>query len=62
MSDLKDVSFVMPVLNEQDYLAIAVESVLSQKTPGKNNSCWLLDPPPTKQTKLPNRWLRSIEL
>ena len=44
MTDLKDVSFVMPVLNEQDYLAIAVESVLSQKTPGKNQLVLALGP------------------
>ena len=44
MTDLKDVSFVMPVLNEQDYLAIAVESVLSQKTHGKNQLVPALGP------------------
>jgi succinoglycan biosynthesis protein ExoA len=32
---LKNVSFVMPVLNEENYLATAVESVFSQKVPGE---------------------------
>jgi glycosyltransferase involved in cell wall biosynthesis len=31
---LKDISFVMPVLNEEAYLATAVESVFSQVVPG----------------------------
>ena len=52
MTDLKDVSFVMPVLNEQDYLAIAVESVLSQKTPGKNQLVLALGPSTDKTNQL----------
>ena len=44
MTDLKDISFVMPVLNEQDHLAIAVESVLNQKTPGKKQLVLALGP------------------
>ena len=52
MADLKDVSFVMPVLNEQDYLAIAVESVLSQKTPGKNQLVLALGPSTDKTNQL----------
>ena len=32
---LKHISFVMPVLNEENYLATAVESVFSQKVPGE---------------------------
>ena len=52
MADLKDVSFVMPVLNEQDYLAIAVESVLSQKTPGKNQLVLALGPSTDKTNQI----------
>ena len=52
MSDLKDVSFVMPVLNEQDYLAIAVESVLSQKTPGKKQLVLALGPSTDKTNQI----------
>ena len=44
MPKLKNISFVMPVLNEQDYLAKAVESVLSQKTPGKKELVIALGP------------------
>lgn len=33
---LRDVSFVMPVQNEENFLVAAVESVLSQQTPGKS--------------------------
>jgi len=35
MAKLKNISFVMPVLNEEQYLETAVTSVLSQQTPGK---------------------------
>lgn len=52
MADLKDVSFVMPVLNEQDYLAIAVESVLSQKTPGKAQLVLALGPSRDKTNQI----------
>ena len=52
MADLKDVSFVMPVLNEQDYLAIAVESVLSQKTPGKAQLVLALGPSADETNKI----------
>jgi succinoglycan biosynthesis protein ExoA len=52
MSKLKDVSFVMPVLNEQDYLAIAVESVLSQKTPGKKQLVLALGPSTDKTNQI----------
>jgi len=52
MVDLKDVSFVMPVLNEQDYLAIAVESVLGQKTPGKKQLVLALGPSTDKTNKI----------
>ena len=52
MADLKDVSFVMPVLNEQDYLAIAVESVLSQKTPGKKQLVLALGPSTDKTNQI----------
>ncbi len=52
MADLKDVSFVMPVLNEQDYLAIAVDSVLSQKTPGKNQLVLALGPSTDKTNQI----------
>jgi glycosyltransferase involved in cell wall biosynthesis len=52
MTDLKDVSFVMPVLNEQDYLAIAVESVLSQKTPGKKQLVLALGPSTDKTNQI----------
>jgi len=52
MAELKDVSFVMPVLNEQDYLAIAVESVLSQKTPGKNQLVLALGPSVDKTNQI----------
>ena len=52
MADLKDVSFVMPVLNEQDYLAIAVESVLSQKTPGKAQLVLALGPSTDKTNQI----------
>ncbi|MEZ7904679.1 MAG: glycosyltransferase, partial [Aquiluna sp.] len=52
MADLKDVSFVMPVLNEQDYLAIAVDSVLSQKTPGKNQLVLALGPSRDKTNQI----------
>ena len=52
MTDLKDVSFVMPVLNEQDYLAIAVESVLSQKTPGKAQLVLALGPSTDKTNQI----------
>jgi glycosyltransferase involved in cell wall biosynthesis len=52
MVDLKDVSFVMPVLNEQDYLAIAVESVLSQKTPGKKQLVLALGPSTDKTNQI----------
>lgn len=34
-TNFQDASFVMPVRNEEKYLASAVESVFSQKTPGK---------------------------
>jgi glycosyltransferase involved in cell wall biosynthesis len=44
MTELKDISFVMPVLNEQNYLALAVESVLGQKTPGKKQLVLALGP------------------
>ena len=52
MADLKDVSFVMPVLNEQDYLAIAVESVLSQETPGKAQLVLALGPSTDKTNQI----------
>ena len=52
MADLNDVSFVMPVLNEQDYLAIAVESVLSQKTPGKAQLVLALGPSADETNKI----------
>jgi len=52
MVDLKDVSFVMPILNEQDYLAIAVESVLGQKTPGKKQLVLALGPSTDKTNKI----------
>ena len=52
MADLKDVSFVMPVLNEQDYLAMAVESVLSQKTPGKKQLVLALGPSTDKTNQI----------
>jgi glycosyltransferase involved in cell wall biosynthesis len=52
MAELKDVSFVMPVLNEQDYLAIAVESVLGQKTPGKKQLVLALGPSTDKTNKI----------
>ena len=52
MADLKDVSFVMPVLNEQDYLAIAVESVLSKKTPGKAQLVMALGPSTDKTNQI----------
>ena len=52
MAELKDVSFVMPVLNEQDYLAVAVESVLSQKTPGKKQLVLALGPSTDKTNQI----------
>jgi|AntAceMinimDraft_12_1070368.scaffolds.fasta_scaffold27888_2 glycosyltransferase involved in cell wall biosynthesis len=52
MADLKDISFVMPVLNEENYLAIAVESVLSQKTPGKKQLVLALGPSSDQTNKI----------
>lgn len=44
MAKLKNISFVMPVLNEQEYLTKAVESVLAQQTPGKKELVVALGP------------------
>ena len=44
MARLKDVSFVMPVLNEEHHLTVAVEAVMLQKTPGKKELILALGP------------------
>ena len=49
---LKNISFVMPVLNEEHYLEIAVESVLNQKTPGKSELILALGPSTDKTNSI----------
>lgn len=44
MARLKNVSFVMPVLNEEHHLTVAVEAVMLQKTPGKKELILALGP------------------
>jgi glycosyltransferase involved in cell wall biosynthesis len=44
LTELTRVSFVMPVMNEEHYLARAVKSVLAQKTPGLSEIILALGP------------------
>ena len=58
MPKLKNVSFVMPVLNEEAYLERAVESVFAQSTPGKTELVLALGPS-TDQTDAVARALKN---
>ncbi len=59
MTELRQVSFVMPVLNEEKYLETAVNSVLKQQTPGLSELILALGPSTDKTNevakKLANR-------
>ena len=59
MAKLKNISFVMPVLNEEKYLETAVTSVFEQKTPGKKELVIALGPTPTK-TIIPKLYLDKM--
>ena len=52
MAKLKNISFVMPVLNEEKYLETAVTSVFEQKTPGKKELVIALGPSTDKTNKI----------
>lgn len=63
---LSNVSFVMPVLNEEKYLAGAVESVLSQEHSGKSELVLALGPSKDKTNliakELQNKFPKQIQL
>jgi len=59
MAKLKDISFVMPVLNEEHHLEVAVESVLSQKTPGKSELILALGPSTDNTNAIAQRLAKS---
>ena len=52
MAKLKNISFVMPVLNEEKYLETAVTSVFEQKTPGKKELVIALGPSTDKTNSI----------
>ncbi|MDG2496984.1 MAG: glycosyltransferase family 2 protein [Aquiluna sp.] len=52
MAKLKNISFVMPVLNEEHYLETAVASVFDQETPGKKELVIALGPSTDKTNKI----------
>ena len=52
---LKNVSFVMPVLNEEHYLEAAVESVFKQEVPGEMELVLALGPSKDKTDEVAKR-------
>ena len=52
MTELRQVSFVMPVLNEEKYLETAVNSVLKQQTPGLSELILALGPSTDKTNQV----------
>jgi glycosyltransferase involved in cell wall biosynthesis len=52
MTELRQVSFVMPVLNEEKYLETAVNSVLKQQTPGISELILALGPSTDKTNQV----------
>jgi glycosyltransferase involved in cell wall biosynthesis len=52
MTELRQVSFVMPVLNEEKYLETAVNSVLKQQTPGLSELILALGPSTDKTNEV----------
>lgn len=54
MAKLKNISFVMPVLNEADYLEAAVSAVMKQQTPGKKEVILALGPSTDKTNQIAN--------
>mgnify|MGYP002654606493 FL=1 len=52
MTELRQVSFVMPVLNEENYLKTAVNSVLAQQTPGLSELILALGPSTDKTNEV----------
>jgi glycosyltransferase involved in cell wall biosynthesis len=58
-NDLKNISFVMPVLNEEAYLATAVESVFSQVVPGEMELVVALGPSKDKTDEVAQKLKRK---
>jgi len=56
---LKNISFVMPVLNEEAYLATAVESVFSQSVPGEMELVVALGPSKDKTDEVAQKLKRK---
>ncbi len=56
---LKNITFVMPVLNEEAYLATAVESVFSQQVPGEMELVVALGPSKDKTDEVAQKLKRK---